>query len=206
MSLPFFLEHLGVAVGALSAVLAARGLKIDLFGVLVLAVVSSFGGGSTRDLLIGDAPPQWMRSPEQLYSCLIVALAAFVVSRKLRPPRWGLEIADALALAFFTIVGTQKGLVFEFSMPVAVMLGVITGVAGGILRDVLLNRLPVVFQTQTYLYATAAFVGAALFCGVHERLPSSVALWGCVSVVFALRLAAIRFRIALPELRDGELP
>lgn len=198
MSLPLLIEHFGICVSALSGVLASRGMRVDLFGVLVLALVTAFGGGSLRDMLAGDAPPVWMRSPGFLYTGVSTTLAAFVICRRWEPPAMLLEVADALALAFFTVVGTRKGLDLSFAAPVAVMLGVITGVAGGIVRDVLQRRLPLVFQPGIYLYATAAFAGGLAYCGLAQALSPAPAMWSSVAVTLVLRLGAIRYRIALP--------
>lgn len=206
MNLPLLIEHFGISVSALSGVLAARGLKVDLFGVLVLALVTAFGGGSLRDILAGDAPPVWMRSPQFLYTGVCTTLGSFFLCRQREPRAMLLEIADALALAFFTIVGTRKGLDHGFAIPVSVMLGVITGVAGGIIRDVLLRRVPLVFQPGIYLYATAAFIGGLAYCGLARLCASSAALWLAVGLTLALRLGAIRYRIALPVFPPKEIP
>src|SRR3954462_9463502 len=132
-----WLEHFGVGVSAISGVLAARGKRVDLFGVLVLALVTAFGGGTVRDLLVGDLPVVWIREPAFLLNASIMALLTFFVRRVRELPRGFLLVADAFALALFTIIGTRKGVALQFAPPVAVLLGVVTGVAGGILRDVL---------------------------------------------------------------------
>lgn len=192
------LDHFGVSVAALSGVLAARGRRLDLFGVLVLSLVTAFGGGSLRDLLAGDTPVFWLRSPQQFYNACITAVVAFVVCRRWEPPAGLLQVADAFALAFFNMAGTQKGLALGFASPVAIALGVMTGVAGGILRDVLTGRVPLVFQPEIYLYATAAFAGGLAYVLLLPVATPAAALWTGVAVALALRLGAIRFRLALP--------
>lgn len=105
-----WLEHFGVGISAISGVLAARGKKVDLFGVLVLALVTSFGGGTVRDLLAGDLPVVWVKEPALLLNATAVALVTFLVPPGVRElPRSILLVADACALALFTIVGTRKG-------------------------------------------------------------------------------------------------
>ena len=115
------LEHFGVFVSAITGVLAARGKQIDLFGVL--ALVTAFGGGTVRDVLVGDLPVAWLRGPALLINATLAALLTFFIARWRELPRRALLVADAFALAFFTMLGTQKGVALHFSPPVAVLLG-----------------------------------------------------------------------------------
>jgi len=196
-----WLEHFGVGVSAISGVLAARGKKVDLFGVLVLALVTAFGGGTARDVLVGDLPVVWIREPAFLLNATAVTVLTFFVRRVRKLPRSFLLVADAFALALFTIVGTRKGVALNFAPPVAVLLGVITGVAGGIVRDVLTGEVPLVFRPQIYLYATAALAGAVTFTVLHQWWPNHPTVTvGCTALILVLRLAGIRLKITLPVL------
>src|SRR6266511_2416416 len=127
--LQLLLEHIGISVAAITGVLAARGKRIDLFGVIVLALVTAFGGGTVRDVLMNDLPPVWLRVPDYLLNATFTAVAAFFVVHLRTLPPSVLLVADAFALALFTMIGTRKGVALEFSASVAVLLGVITGVA-----------------------------------------------------------------------------
>lgn len=197
------LEHAGIVVAALTGVLAARGKRVDLFGVLVLALVTAFGGGTVRDVLAGDLPPVWLRTPEYLISGSLTAVAAFYITRLRTLPGAVLLVADAGALALFTMIGARKGVVLQFSMSVSVLLGVVTGVAGGIVRDVLLGEVPLVFRPEIHLYATAALCGASILVGGHALgMPLSTATVTGAAVVLAMRLAAIRWKISLPALES----
>lgn len=201
------LEHFGVSVAAITGVLAARGKQVDLFGVVVLALVTAFGGGTVRDLLL-DAPRIfWVEAPEFLYNAFATALVTFVIVRFRELPTTVLLVADAFALALFTMVGTRKGLGFEVVPAIAVMMGVITGVVGGMLRDVLLGQIPLVFRREIYLYATAAFCGASVFVTLeHFRWNPQVNMIIGVSVTLLLRLIGIKWRIGLPMLRHKTPP
>ena len=200
-----WLEHFAVGVSAISGVLAARGKKVDLFGVLVLALVTSFGGGTVRDVLVGDLPVVWIREPAFLLNATAVAFVTFFVRRVRELPRSFLLVADAFALALFTIVGTHKGVAMGFAPPVAVLLGVVTGVAGGILRDVLTGEVPLVFQPQIYLYATAALIGAAAFVTMNYWWPNQPGVTvGCTALILGLRVAGIRLKLSLPVLEEGK--
>ena len=198
-------EHFGVTVSAISGVLAARGKRVDLFGVLVLALVTAFGGGTVRDVLVGDLPVVWLREPSLLLNATITAVITFFVRRVQEIPRSVLLVADAFALALFTIVGTSKGVALGFTAPVAVLLGVVTGVAGGILRDVLTGEVPLVFQPKIYLYATAALAGATAFVLLLPVWPNQTAVTVVgTGLILTLRLAGIWLKLSLPVLDEGE--
>jgi uncharacterized membrane protein YeiH len=193
------LEHTGIAVSALSGVLAARGKRVDLFGVLVLALVTALGGGTVRDVLAGDLPPVWLRTPGYLITASATALLAFFIVRLQNVPAAVLLVADACALALFTMIGARKGIAMQFSLPIAVLFGVVTGVAGGILRDVLLGEVPLVFRPEIHLYATAALCGAIVFVAA-AGFGFGSATWIGAGTVLGLRLIAIKYRISLPAL------
>ncbi len=204
-----FLEHFGVAVNAIAGALAARGRRVDLFGVVVLALVTAFGGGTVRDLCLGATPVFWIERPEFVWNALAAGLATFFLARRVEPPLKALEFADAFGLALFTMLGAAKSLAFGSAPVIAVALGTITGVAGGILRDVLLNELPLVFRREIRLYATAAVAGATLFVFAHNIAPDAgwPLLLGVLATL-ALRLAAIRWDLSLPlfEVRGNVSP
>lgn len=197
--MPVWLEHFAVAVCAISGVLAAAGRRLDLFGVLVLALVTAVGGGTIRDLCLGVQPVFWISNPSTVVTSTATALATFVAARFWTFPHRALLIADALGLALFTVVGVEKSLLYQQSGVIAVVLGVVTGVAGGMLRDVLLREVPLVFQPDIYLYATASICGAGAFVVLRHLLPEfHDARLVAVGIIFALRLAAIGWKIRLP--------
>lgn len=200
--MPFWIEHFAVAVCAISGVLAAEGKRMDLFGALVLALVTAVGGGTLRDLCLGAEPVFWIQSPGYVTTAMMAALATFVLARFFHLPARALAVADAFGLALFGIVGTEKALLFQAPALVAILLGVVTGVAGGILRDVLRQELPTVFRTEVELYATAVFAGALVFVLLRHWLPPSEAhrYIGMV-VILVMRLAAMRWRLRLPVYR-----
>ncbi|MDB6076102.1 MAG: hypothetical protein JWO89_3742 [Verrucomicrobiaceae bacterium] len=205
MTLPALLEHFGVAVAALSGVLAARGKQLDLFGVLVLALVTAFGGGSLRDMLLGDGAVVWLRSPEFFTTVCITAVISFFLCQWWTPPANLLLVADALALGFFAVVGTRKGLTLGFAPSVSITLGVITGVAGGIIRDTLTGRVPLVFRQDTYFYATAAMFGGLVYWLLRTPLGDDRATWIALTSALLLRLSAIRYRLSLPAFKPGDI-
>jgi uncharacterized membrane protein YeiH len=196
------LEHFGVSVAAITGALAARGKQVDLFGVIVLALVTAFGGGTIRDLVLGSVPVFWIVDDSFLLNATLTAIVTFYLVRFHELPTTVLMVADAFALAFFTMVGARKGLNFHVSASMAVAMGVITGVAGGILRDLLIGEIPLVFRPKIYLYATAAFFGASLFV-LLTRWSSDMRMNMIIgtAATLLLRLAGIRWRIRLPMFR-----
>jgi uncharacterized membrane protein YeiH len=196
---PLLLDHLGVSVGAISGVLAARGKQIDLFGVLVLALVTAFGGATVRDVLVGDLPVVWLHGPWLLVTATCTGLATFVFARFREPPRRALLVVDAFVLAAFAMIGTRKGFALGLSAPVCILLAVVTGVAGGILRDVLLREMPSVFRREIHLYATAALIGSAFCVGLRTTgVPDLIAIIAGGALVLLLRLAGIYWKLSLP--------
>lgn len=176
---------------------------MDLFGVMVLALVTAVGGGTIRDLCLGARPVFWIEQPHHVWTALIAAVVTFVAARFVHMPEKVLSIADAFGLALFGIAGTEKALAFGAPGIVAILLGIVTGVAGGILRDVLRGELPQVFQPDVNLYATAVFVGALVFVLLQKWLPVSEShRYIGMTVILVLRLAAMRWRLRLPTYRS----
>ncbi len=203
---PYFaLQHFGVAISAVAGVLAARGRRVDLFGVMVLALVTALGGGTIRDMCLGATPVFWIDDWRYGANCVVVGVGTFWLIRQMEPLLKYLELADAFALALFTIVGTSKSLALGASGLSAVVLGTVTGVAGGVLRDVLLNELPLVFRPEIRLYATAAIAGSTAFTLLQKFVPGTG--WPMIAgvlVTLGMRLAAIRWSLSLPVFEETD--
>jgi uncharacterized membrane protein YeiH len=202
-----FLSHFAIATAAITGVLAARGKKVDLFAVVVLALVTAFGGGTSRDLMLGAGRVFWVETPGYLLNATITAVVTFFLVRFRELPMTVLLVADAFALALFTIVGAQCGLDAHVAPAIAVVMGVTTGVAGGIYRDLLIGEIPLVFRPQTYLYATAAFLGSSFYVVLvrwSDNAHLNIVLG--TGVTLALRLAGIKWRIGLPLFRPRNAP
>lgn len=195
----YFLEHCAVAVCAITGVLAGKGKQLDLFGVVVLALVTALGGGTVRDLMLGVSPNFWIADPHYVHTAVAAALVTFVVARFWELPQAVLLVADAFGLALFTMIGVEKSLACWVSPTIAIFLGVVTGVGGGLMRDVLTGEIPLVFRKAIYLYATAAFCGAGLFVLLERFLPGRPShRLVAIATILLLRLAAIRWKLGLP--------
>ncbi|WP_230976305.1 trimeric intracellular cation channel family protein [Pseudothauera nasutitermitis] len=186
----------GVAVNAAAGVLEAGRKPFDLFGMVVVALAAALGGGSLRDVLL-DRTVFWIADQIYLLTAVLAGLVTFALVRVVRlPPRLFL-LPDAVGLALFTVSGTQAALAMDAPWLVASMMGVITGVFGGIVRDVLCNEVPLVFTGE--LYATASWLGALLLVGlVGGGVSPGWSALAAAALVLVLRLAAIRFRWRLP--------
>lgn len=197
----YALELLGVAVFAVSGVLAAGRKGLDLLGVAVIAIVTAVGGGTLRDLLLDRHPTFWIADTTFLWVILAATVVTLGYVRFWIATRRALLVADALGLAFFTIAGVQIAEQAGVTGLIAVLMGVITGVAGGVVRDVLTREIPLVMRPGR-LYATAAIVGAASYVLLVRWgvMPDVAALVG-MSAIAVLRFMAIRWRLELPAIR-----
>ncbi len=195
----YYLEHGAVAVCAVTGVLAGKGKQLDLFGVVVLALVTALGGGTVRDLMLDVSPNFWIADPNYVHTAVGAAVVTFVVARFWECPQAVLLVADAFGLALFTMIGVERSLACHVSPTIAIFLGVVTGVGGGLLRDVLSGEIPLVFRKEIYLYATAAFCGASLFLALDRFFPGQPSnRLIAIATILLLRLAAIRWKLGLP--------
>ncbi|WP_230492426.1 TRIC cation channel family protein [Martelella alba] len=199
------LDILGTAVFAISGVLLAGKLRMDPFGVLVLGVVTAIGGGTIRDMALNHGPVFWVSDPTDLTVAMVTCFITIMVVRQPRRlPKWLLPVLDAIGLAVFVGIGVNKAFASGTGPLVAVCMGVITGVGGGILRDVLAREIPMILRTE--IYATACIAGGIVhttaFYVFHADAQHSSLLGMAVTLV--IRLAAIRWHLKLPtfELDD----
>jgi len=192
----YYLDLVGTAVFAITGLLAARRKELDLFGAIVIAMVTAIGGGTLRDLII-DVPVFWTQNDIYIYVVVIAALLLFFLARFRRLPIKLLLFLDALGLAVFTVIGTQKAMALGFSDPIAIMTGIMTGVVGGVIRDVLVGEVPLVFRKE--IYATASFVGASIFLVmVHFSVDTDIAVVLSILITLMMRVWAIMYNIELP--------
>ncbi|MBI1213883.1 MAG: trimeric intracellular cation channel family protein [Alphaproteobacteria bacterium] len=196
------LSLLGTAVFAASGALVAAEQRFDLIGATFLSVAAGLGGGTLVDLLIG-AQVRWLTAPEPLWAALASGILVFEVARFGRPPHQTLAWADAIGLALFTATGAQRLTMINFDPAVTVFLTTIGAAGGGIVRDVLANRPPLVFSGE--IYVTASLLGALVYYVAKlAGAEVGVALAGALIVTFAVRAAGIVFQIRLPPGGIGE--
>jgi uncharacterized membrane protein YeiH len=200
------LDLIGTFVFALSGAVAGVKERLDLFGVLVLSFAAASAGGIMRDLLIGSVPPAAITDWRYLAASLLAGLVVFFwypISERLRNLSNHVLIFDAAGLALFAVVGTQKALGYRLNPVMAALLGVLTGIGGGMLRDVLIRQVPNVLRAE--LYAVAALAGAVVVVVGHvlNLPPTAMAIAGA-ALCFGIRLIAIRrgWRLPVADLRQ----
>jgi uncharacterized membrane protein YeiH len=188
----------GTMAFALSGAMAGVRRRLDVFGVLVLAAAASSFGGIARDVLIGATPPAALEDWRYLATAVAAGLIAFFWSTLIEKLRNPVRLMDAIGLAFFAVAGTQKALDFGLSPVMAALLGMLTGIGGGIVRDVLLAEVPAVLRSE--LYAVAALAGAAIVAGGYVlQVPALVTAVCGGLVCFGLRILALRRGWHLPR-------
>ncbi|EJL3958388.1 TRIC cation channel family protein [Vibrio parahaemolyticus] len=194
----YMIDLFGTAIFAVSGVLLAGRLKMDPFGVIVLGSVTAIGGGTIRDMALGATPVFWITDTTYLWVIFITCLLTMILVR--RPKRlawWVLPVCDAIGLAVFVGIGVEKALAYNASGMVAVIMGVITGCGGGIIRDVLAREVPMVLRSE--VYATACIIGGIFHTmAVSMGYDHSTALLAGVISTLVIRLGTIRWHLSLP--------
>ncbi|HTU66022.1 MAG TPA: trimeric intracellular cation channel family protein [Steroidobacteraceae bacterium] len=198
------IDLIGVFVFALSGATAAVRQRLDFFGVLVVSFATASAGGILRDLLIGAVPPATIADWRYLAAALLAGTVTFYWHRAIERLRNPVRVFDAAGLGLFAVAGTQKALAAGLTPVMAAVLGMLTGIGGGIVRDLLLSRVPLVFRPETEIYALAALAGSIVVVVGHwlawQPMPTAVA--GAV-LCFALRLLAMWFNWRLPSAQRG---
>lgn len=199
----YILDLVGVAVFAISGVLAARDRGLDLLGITVIAAITAIGGGTLRDLLLNRHPIFWITDIWYLTVIIVSTLLTVAYARVRPPPGKALLVADAMGLALFALSGAQVAEAAQYPAIIVVLMGTMTGAAGGVLRDVITAQVPLILRRD--IYATAAIVGIALYLllqllGLQRPLAFGVGM----AIVIILRLLAIRWSLQLPVFRMPE--
>lgn len=195
----FIIEIIGTIAFAMSGAFAAMQKRFDIFGVLIIAFVTSIGGGTVRDLLL-DIPVFWMHD---IFICGVIfisTMVAVLVKSIEKNFKVTLFLFDSLGLGLFTIVGIQKGLSAELHPIICLTLGTITGCFGGVIRDILLNRIPLIFRKE--IYATACIIGGTAFLLMSKYTQFSFAFVqiSTILVIVLIRTFAVKYHWEMPKM------
>ena len=197
------IEFLGTFAAAISGVRLAAAKEFDWFGGYVVGLATAIGGGTLRDVMI-DATPFWMTKSIYIICTGIALIVVLIFKKYLVRLNNTWFIFDTFGLAFFTVAGIQKSLMYGFPFWVAIIMGCITGAAGGIVRDVLINEIPLIFRKE--IYALASIAGGLLFLllsivGISDTICAIV----CFLIVVLVRVLAVKYHISLPHLKAEDL-
>ena len=173
--------------------------KLDLFGVLIIAFVTAVGGGTLRDMLIGNTPVIWMRESVYIFTILGTVIFAILFVKQLKFLRKTLFLFDTIGIGLFTMVGIEKGLSAELLPIMCIILGTITASFGGVIRDILCNEIPVIFHKE--IYATACILGGiSYFLLIQLPIDGAYAYIAAILIIILVRILVVRFHIALPSI------
>lgn len=191
----------GTFAFTVSGAFAAMQKKLDPFGVIVIAFVTAIGGGTLRDMLIGNFPVRWLTNETLVTIIFVSAIASMFFKKYLKQLSITLLVFDALGLGLFTIIGIEAGLEKELSMGICIALGTITASFGGVIRDVLLNNVPLIFQKE--IYALACVLGGLFYFLLKQvNLDADIAKIIAILAIFAIRMIAVKWSLSLPQFKN----
>ncbi len=195
----YTIDILGTIAFAISGVLVAISKKMDLFGILIIAFVTAVGGGTLRDMLIGNTPVSWMKDINYTYVILATTVVTIVIKSKIDYLRTSLFLFDTIGIGLYTVVGVEKGISAGLDPIICIALGTISACFGGVIRDILCNEIPVIFRKE--IYATACILGGLSYFLIRKLpLDDNLVFVIAGSVVIVTRLIAVIFKIALPTI------
>lgn len=192
------IDLLGTFSFAVSGAFMAMEKKLDPFGVFILSFVTAIGGGTLRDILTGQLPVGWLRNESVTLTITAGALLALFFEARLKKFTTTLFLFDALGLGLFTIIGIEKAIDLHFSVGICIALGTVTASFGGVLRDVLLNHVPLIFRKEIYAMASVAG-GIVYFLLRYLKADADISQIICILLIFSMRLIAVKYHLGLPN-------
>ncbi len=193
------IDILGTIAFAISGVLVALHKKMDPFGVLIIAFVTAVGGGTLRDILIGQTPVSWMLNMTYVYVIFGATVFSIIFRHKINYLRTSLFLFDTIGIGLYTVVGIEKGLSANLHPVICISLGTMTACFGGVIRDILCNEIPVIFRKE--IYATACIIGGATYFLLREFIVDNNFIFVIAGlIVILIRILAVKFKISLPSL------
>lgn len=203
MQIPYIVDLLGTFVFAISGALAAFGKKMyqDIFGVSFTAFITAIGGGTLRDIILGVHPLTWVADESYLIAIFVAVLLVVFFRRYIKKIPRTLFLLDTVGVALYTILGVQKALAHDVNPIAAVILGMVSAVFGGVLRDTLINEIPLIFKKE--IYATACLAGAFLFVLLNYlKVDGDISFFAGIVLIIVIRIISVRYKIALPKIED----
>jgi uncharacterized membrane protein YeiH len=193
------IDILGTFAFAVSGAFSAMERKLDPFGTLIISFVTAIGGGTVRDVLVGNLPVNWLHNDSTILIIFFSAILTMLFGSYLKQLTTALFAFDALGLGLFTIIGFEIALKHQFSVGICIALGTISACFGGVMRDVLLNKVPLIFRKE--IYALACIIGGIVYYFLYRSaMHTDLARVVSILLIFAIRVIAFRFRLSLPRI------
>lgn len=201
MTIIYGLDLIGTFAFAISGAIVASNKDFDLFGVLIIAFVTAVGGGMLRDVMINAHPINWIGDLNYVWVILAAVVFTFLFKSKIAPLSKTLFLFDTIGIAVFTILGLQKGLTYELPTIVAILMGMVSAVFGGVIRDVLTNKVPLIFRKE--IYASACLLGGLVYLVCLEFVTVGwLSFLVGASTVILVRLIAVKYHLELPKIKE----
>jgi len=201
MEFIYVLDILGTFAFAISGALVASDQKLDLFGVLIIAFVTAVGGGMLRDVLIDAHPINWIGDLNYLYTIFTAVFITFLFKSKITYLSKTMFLFDTIGISVFTLLGLEKGLEFNLHPIIALIMGMISAVFGGVLRDVLTNKIPLIFEKE--IYASACLVGGFMYLILSElNIEENLVFIISAAVIIVIRGVSVRLHLQLPKIKE----
>jgi uncharacterized membrane protein YeiH len=192
-------EILGTFSFAVSGTSVAMKKKLDIFGILIISFVTSIGGGTLRDIMLGNTPVAWLRDATTINVILASTIGTVLFGKFISKLNVSLFLFDSLGLGLFTFIGIQKGMDMHFSNGVCVAIGMLSGCFGGVIRDTLLNEIPLVFRKE--IYASTCILGGAVYFLLHAlKVDNQLSQTIGIATIVLLRKIVVRFNLSLPNM------
>lgn len=189
---------LGTLSFAISGTSAAMRKELDIFGIIIIAFVTAIGGGTLRDILIGKLPVAWLQDNVAMTVIILGTITTIAFGTWVTKLNYTLFIFDALGLGFCTIIGIQKGMELQFSSGICIALGAMTGCFGGVIRDTLLNEIPLIFRKE--IYASACIAGGLAYYGLlYFQIENNLAQVICIVFIVIIRIVVVKYQLSLPS-------
>ncbi len=201
MNVIYFLDILGTFAFAISGALVASKKEFDLFGVIIIAFATAVGGGMLRDVLINAHPINWIGDLNYVWTIFAAVIFTFLFKSKIAPLSKTMFLFDTIGIGVFTLLGTQKSLLIGLHPFVALIMGMISAVMGGVIRDILTNDVPLIFKKE--IYASACLAGGSVYLGTYYLgLSENIQFITTILVVVIIRLIAVKYHLQLPKIKD----
>ncbi|WP_438973325.1 trimeric intracellular cation channel family protein [Polaribacter sp.] len=201
MNLIYTIDILGTFAFAISGALVASDKKFDIFGELIIAFVTAVGGGMLRDILINAHPINWIGDLNYIWTIFLAVFLTFLFKSKIAFLSKTLFLFDTIGISVFTLLGLQKGLSFDLHPFIAIIMGMVSAVFGGVLRDVLTNKIPLIFKKE--IYASACLAGGLSYLILNlVAIPKEINFIISASVIIIIRLISVKYELELPKIND----